>query len=93
MSEVKAQRLGKAAVEFGVSKETIIDFLAKKGIGVDNNPMAKIEPDAVLLLQAEFQGDQAAKEKIAATTSKIRESHKSVSLEDMKRRKDRRERS
>jgi translation initiation factor IF-2 len=46
--------------------------------------MAKIEPDAVLLLQAEFQGDQAAKEKIAATTSKIRESHKSVSLEDMK---------
>jgi translation initiation factor IF-2 len=84
MSEVKAQRLGKAAVEFGVSKETIIDFLAKKGIGVDNNPMAKIEPDAVLLLQAEFQGDQAAKEKIAATTSKIRESHKSVSLEDMK---------
>jgi translation initiation factor IF-2 len=46
--------------------------------------MAKIEADAVLLLQAEFQGDQAAKEKIAATTSKIRESHKSVSLEDMK---------
>ncbi|MDZ4750316.1 MAG: translation initiation factor IF-2 [Flavobacteriales bacterium] len=84
MSEVKAQRLGKAAVEFGVSKETIIDFLAKKGFGVDNNPMTKIEPEAVLLLQGEFQIDQAAKEKIAATSNKIRESHKSVSLEDMK---------
>jgi translation initiation factor IF-2 len=84
MSEIKAQRLGKAAVEFGVSKETIIDFLAKKGMSVDNNPMAKLEPEMMQLLAAEFSGDQQAKEKMAATTTKIREAHKSVSLEDKK---------
>jgi len=46
MSENKApQRLGKAAVSLGVSKDTIVEFLGKKGISVDNNPMAKIEAD------------------------------------------------
>ena len=62
MSEVKGpQRLGKAAVTLGVSKDTIVEFLSKKGVTVDNNPMAKIEADAYELLLGEFAGDQAAK--------------------------------
>jgi translation initiation factor IF-2 len=86
MSEVKGpQRLGKAAVTLGVSKDTIVEFLAKNKISVENNPMAKIEPDAYALLLAEFAGDQAAKEKTAATAAKVRESRATITLEDTKK--------
>jgi translation initiation factor IF-2 len=86
MSEVKGpQRLGKAAVTLGVSKDTIVEFLAKNKITVENNPMAKIEADAYALLLAEFAGDQAAKEKTAATAAKVRESRATITLEDTKK--------
>lgn len=86
MSEVKGpQRLGKAAVTLGVSKDTIVEFLAKNKIAVENNPMAKIEADAYALLLAEFAGDQAAKEKTAATAAKVRESRSTITLEDTKK--------
>jgi translation initiation factor IF-2 len=88
MSETKGpQRLGKAAVTLGVSKDTIVEFLSKKGVTVDNNPMAKIEADAYELLLGEFAGDQAAKEKSAATAAKVRESRATITLEDTKKQK------
>ncbi|MFM7729484.1 MAG: translation initiation factor IF-2 N-terminal domain-containing protein [Flavobacteriales bacterium] len=86
MSEVKGpQRLGKAAVTLGVSKDTIVEFLAKKGMPIEDNPMAKIEVTAYEILLAEFASDQAAKEKSAATAAKIRESRTSITLEDQKK--------
>ncbi len=86
MAEVKGpQRLGKAAVALGVSKDTIVEFLTKKGVTVDNNPMAKIEADAYDMLLAEFATDQAAKEKNAATAAKIKESRTAISIEDNKK--------
>lgn len=86
MSETKGpQRLGKAAVTLGVSKDTIVEFLAKKGVPVENNPMAKLEADAYDLLLAEFASDQAAKEKSAATAAKVRESRATITLEDTKK--------
>jgi translation initiation factor IF-2 len=86
MAEVKGpQRLGKAAVALGVSKDTIVEFLTKKGVSVDNNPMAKIEADAYDMLLAEFATDQAAKEKNAATAAKIKESRTAISIEDNKK--------
>ncbi|MFM7106397.1 MAG: translation initiation factor IF-2, partial [Flavobacteriales bacterium] len=86
MAEVKGpQRLGKAAVALGVSKDTIVEFLTKKGVNVDNNPMAKIEADAYDMLLAEFATDQAAKEKNAATAAKIKESRTAISIEDNKK--------
>ncbi len=88
MSETKGpQRLGKAAVTLGVSKDTIVEFLSKKGISIDNNPMAKIEADAYELLLGEFASDQAAKEKSAATAAKVRESRATITLEDTKKQK------
>jgi len=88
MSEVKGpQRLGKAAVTLGVSKDTIVEFLSKKGVTIENNPMAKIEADAYELLLGEFAGDQAAKEKSAATAAKVRESRSTITLEDTKKTK------
>ena len=88
MSEVKGpQRLGKAAVTLGVSKDTIVEFLSKKGVSIENNPMAKIETEAYELLLGEFAGDQAAKEKSAATAAKVRESRATITLEDTKKTK------
>ena len=88
MSEVKGpQRLGKAAVTLGVSKDTIVEFLSKKGVSIENNPMAKIEAEAYELLLGEFAGDQAAKEKSAATAAKVRESRATITLEDTKKTK------
>lgn len=86
MSEQKApQRLGKAAVQLGVSKDTIVEFLSKKGITVENNSMAKIEADAYDLLVAEFATDLAAKEKTATAAKKERESRSTITLEDTKK--------
>jgi translation initiation factor IF-2 len=85
MSETKATRLGKAAKELGVSTGTIIDFLAKKGEKIEDSPMAKIEGAAYDMLQAEFAGDKAAKEKTADTTAKVRESRSTITLEDSRK--------
>jgi len=49
--------------------------------------MAKIEADAYELLLGEFAGDQAAKEKSAATAAKVRESRATITLEDTKKQK------
>jgi len=89
MAEVKGpQRLGKAAVTLGVSKDTIVDFLSKKGIAIEDNPMAKIEVDAYELLLQEFASDQAAKEKNQATAAKARESRAPITLDDVKKKTD-----
>ena len=70
MSETKGpQRLGKAATNLNVSKDTIIEFLKKKGVTVDNNPMAKIEGEVYDMLCAEFSTDQKAKEVVQALES------------------------
>lgn len=62
MSETKGpQRLGKAATNLNVSKDTIIEFLKKKGVTVDNNPMAKIEGEVYDMLCAEFSTDKKRK--------------------------------
>ncbi|MCC6600605.1 MAG: translation initiation factor IF-2 [Crocinitomicaceae bacterium] len=87
MSDIKAQRLGKAAVALGVGKDTLVEFLAKKGIPIENNPMAKIEPEIYQLLLDEFVGDQQAKEKTAASATKYKESRETITLEDTKRKK------
>jgi len=89
MSETKGpQRLGKAATNLNVSKDTIIEFLKKKGVEVDNNPMAKIEAEVYDMLSAEFSTDQKAKEVVQAAATKLRESRESLSISDNKKRKD-----
>jgi translation initiation factor IF-2 len=87
MSENKApQRLGKAAVSLGVSKDTIVEFLSKKGFAIENNPMAKIEADVFELLEIEFSSDQKAKEK-AAQATKTRESRETITIDSNKKKK------
>ena len=88
MSELKgAQRLGKAATTLGVSKDTIVEFLGKQGIAVNNDPMAKLDERAVDLIVAEFASDAAAKEKTVAAAKTTRESRTTITLQDTKKQK------
>ena len=92
MSETKGpQRLGKAATQLNVSKDTIVEFLAKKGVSIDSNPMAKIEAEVYDMLLAEFAGDQIAKEKTKAVATKIKESRETVTIQDSKKKSDHQE--
>ena len=70
--EIKAIRLNKAAKEFNVGIQNIVDFLAKKGHKVDLNPNTRISPEQYELLAAEFQSEREVKEnadKIEISTS------------------------
>ncbi len=55
-------RLSKAATEFNVGVQTIIDFLHKRGHKIDSNPNTKLTPEMYTLLIKEYQPDKAAKE-------------------------------
>ena len=57
-------RAMKAAIEFNVSKETLVDFLASKGFSSDDLQRDfKLSEDMYRVAQAEFQQDKAAKAK------------------------------
>jgi translation initiation factor IF-2 len=63
MAEVeKTIRLNKAAKEFNLSMDHIVDFLSAKGFKIESNPNTKLPGDAYTLLLKEFQSDKSAKE-------------------------------
>jgi len=65
MSEgAKILRLSKLAIEFNIGISTIVDFLAKKGINVDQNPNTKISEDAYQILAREFQKEKSLKDEV-----------------------------
>jgi len=55
-------RLSKAAKEFNVGKDTIVEFLAKKGFQVDPSPNTKLTAEMYALLVKEYQGEKDVKE-------------------------------
>lgn len=59
MAEDKTMRLNKAAKEFNVSTERIIEFLASKGHTIESNPNTKILGDAIALLEKEYCSDKS----------------------------------
>ncbi len=80
----KAIRLSKAAREFNVGIQTIVDYLHKKGFDISTDPNCKIPPEAYALIVKEYSSDLSVKkdaEKLALkekTTPK-----KSLSIEDI----------
>ena len=56
------KRLSKVAKEFNIGTSTIVEFLGKKGISVENNPNTKISENAYELLYKEFQQEKKLKE-------------------------------
>ncbi len=81
MAETKSIRLGKAAQEFNVGVPTIIEFLNKKGMKVDNNPNTKLTPEIYALLVKEYSTEKTVKE----TSKKIEleyTQHRTISVDD-----------
>ena len=54
-------RLSKAAKEFNVGRETIVEFLTKKGFQVDPSPNTKLTSEMYALLVKEYQGEREVK--------------------------------
>ena len=57
-----AIRVNKVIKEFNVGLDSIVEFLAKKGIEIEASPNAKIEDDAYALLAKAFGADKNLKE-------------------------------
>ena len=55
-------RLNKVAKDFNVGIQTIVEYLAKKGHQVEQNPNTKISEEQYELLAAAFQGERKVKE-------------------------------
>ncbi|WP_304516674.1 translation initiation factor IF-2 [Cecembia rubra] len=62
MSEDKTMRLGQVARKLNVGISTIVEFLAKKGSDVENNPNSKINMDQFNMLAKEFKSSALEKE-------------------------------
>jgi translation initiation factor IF-2 len=58
----KTIRLNKAAKEFNLSMDHIVEFLTKNGFKIESNPNTKLPGDAYTMLLKEFQSDKTAKE-------------------------------
>lgn len=54
-------RLSKAAKEFNVGIDTMLDLLAKKGFQVNSSPNTKLTAEMYALIEKEFQGEKEVK--------------------------------
>jgi translation initiation factor IF-2 len=79
--EVKPTRLNKAATELNVGISTIVEFLHKKGIVIEENPNTKITPEIFAILVKEYQSDKAAKDE-AMKIGLSFVHHEAISLEE-----------
>jgi len=72
-NKVPTYRLNKITKEFGVSVQTIVDYLAKKGHEIKNSPNEKLNEEQYQLVCKEFSKDKETKksaEKLANMTYK-----------------------
>ena len=56
-------KISTVAKELNVALPTVIDFLRKKNINIDENPNTRVEEDVVALLVSEFKHDKDLKTK------------------------------
>ena len=76
----KPVRLNKIAREFNLGVQTIVDFLASKGMEVDAKPTTKIDAEACALIRANFQDEKAAKEKAVSSANRAAVDRESITL-------------
>ena len=56
-------KISKIAKDLNVAMPTLIEFLRKKGITVDDNPNARVEEDVFDMLVSAFKSDKDLKSK------------------------------
>ena len=84
MAGTRVIRLNKAAREFNIGRETIVDFLSKKGHEIDLNPNTKLTSEMVALLTNEFSNEKSVKEEARKIGLGILK-RETISLEDRKK--------
>ncbi|HEY1046221.1 MAG TPA: translation initiation factor IF-2 [Bacteroidia bacterium] len=76
-------RLGKAASEFNVSTQTIIESLQKKGFAIDNKPTAKLTEEMYGYISSIFSTDKEVKEQSkSAGLSKLKKREETVKADE-----------
>jgi translation initiation factor IF-2 len=68
MAEEKLIRLSQAARQLNVGKDTIVEFLSKKGHEVENNPNAKLTPEQFAILSKEYASSATEKREASGLT-------------------------
>ena len=58
---IKVVRLSKAAREFNIALDTVVDFLSDKGFDIIKSPNTKLDPEMYAMLQGEFQDEKEVK--------------------------------
>lgn len=58
----KVVRLSKAAREFNIGLDTVVEFLSDNGLDIVKNPNTKLSPEMYAMLQQEFQDEKELKE-------------------------------
>ncbi len=83
MADDKTIRLSKAARELNVGVHTVVEFLAKKGFSIEENPNTRLTAEQFALLSKEFAA--SASEKIEASHLTIGVSHgENITIESEK---------
>lgn len=75
-------RLGKAASEFNVSTQTIIESLQKKGFAIENKPTAKLNDAMYSYIASIFSSDKEAKEESKSAGLKLKKREETVKVEE-----------
>ncbi|MEM6841922.1 MAG: translation initiation factor IF-2 [Bacteroidota bacterium] len=78
MVEEKTMRLSQVARKFNVGRNTIVDFLRKKGFDVDRSPNAKIPKEQYDMLAKEFASSAMDKEEASGITIGSREENQII---------------
>lgn len=81
MSEEKSIRLSQAARKLNVGHSTILDFLAKKGVVVENNPNAKLTSEHFALLSKEFASSATEKMEASGLTIGVKHAENPIEVE------------
>jgi translation initiation factor IF-2 len=74
-------RLSKAAREFNIGVSTILDFLAKKGFSIGNDPNTKLSQEIYVLLMKEFATEKHVKEEAQKIGLQFTQ-HETITIED-----------
>lgn len=83
-------RLSKAAIEFNMGVDKIVEFLAQKGFSIDRNPNTRLDQDMYGLLTKEFADEKQLKEN--AGKKELEYYGKStISLEDVKHKEEKKQ--
>ncbi len=75
-------RLGKAASEFNVSTQTIIESLQKKGFAIENKPTAKLNDEMYSYIASIFSSDKEAKAESKTVGLKLKKREETTKIEE-----------